>query len=99
MCGRPLIRVYAGDHLASGRRADRRCHTWSMSDKPRFRLLNVKDLTRLQRWIMGVATLIGVFGLVLCLTGRFPLGILCLGLSAMTNGLTNINATRRGRST
>ena len=76
-----------------------RGHAWSMTDKPRFQLLNVKVLTRLQRWIVGVATLVGVFGLFLCLTGRFPLGILCLGLSAMTNALTNLNATHRGRST
>jgi len=60
-----------------------------MTDKPRFQLLDVKVLTRVQRWIVGVTTLGGVFGLVLCLTGSFPLGILCLGLSAMTNTLTN----------
>ena len=75
-----------------------RGHAWSITDRPRFQLLNVKVLTRLQRWIVGVATLVGVFGLVLCLIGRFPLGILCLGLSATTNGLTNLSATRRGRS-
>jgi hypothetical protein len=66
-----------------------------MTDKPRFQLLNVKVLTRLQQWIVGVATLVGLFGLALCLTGRFPLGILCLGLSAVTNGLINLSATRR----
>jgi hypothetical protein len=66
-----------------------------MTDKPRFQLLNVKALTRLQQWIVGSATLVGLFGLALCLTGRFPLGILCLGLSAMTNGLINLSATRR----
>jgi hypothetical protein len=66
-----------------------------MTDKSRFQLLNVKALTRLQQWIVGVATLVGLFGLALCLTGRFPLGILCLGLSAMTNGLINLSATRR----
>jgi hypothetical protein len=70
-----------------------------MTDKPRFQLLNVKVLTRLERWIVGVATLVGVFGLVLCFTGRLLLGTLCLGLSAVTNALTNVNATRRGRST
>jgi hypothetical protein len=64
-----------------------------MTDKPRLQLLNVKVLTRLQRWIVGVATLVGVFGVVLCLAGRFPLGILRLGLSAMTNWLTNLSGT------
>ena len=65
-----------------------------MTDKPRFQLLNVKVLTCWQRWIVGGATLVGVFGLVLCLIGRVPLGILCLGLSATTNGLTNLSAHR-----
>jgi hypothetical protein len=38
-----------------------------MTDKPRLQLLHVKVLTRQQRWIVGVATLVGVFGLILCL--------------------------------
>jgi len=67
-----------------------------MNDKPRYQLrADSTALSRFQWWIVGVATLVGVFGLVLCLTGRFPLGILCLGLSATTNGLTNLSATRR----
>ena len=67
-----------------------------MNDKPRYQLrADSTALSRFQWWIVGVATLVGVFGLVLCLTGRFPLGILCLGLSATTNGLTNLSATRQ----
>ena len=70
-----------------------------MDDKPRYRLrTNSVAMTRLQWWIAGVAALVGVFGLILVLAGRLPLGILFLGMSGMTNGLTILIATRQSRS-
>jgi hypothetical protein len=70
-----------------------------MDDKPRYRLrANSVALTRLQWWIAGFAALVGVFGLIIVLAGRFPLGILFLGLSGMTSGLTILIATRQSRS-
>ena len=70
-----------------------------MDDKPRYRLrTNSVAMTRLQWWIAGVAALAGVFGLILFFGGRVPLGILFLGLSGMTNGLTVLIATRASRS-
>jgi hypothetical protein len=71
-----------------------------MDDKPRYRLrANGPALSRFQWWIVGVATLVGALGLIFVLTGRPPLGILFLGLSAVANSLTSLSATRRSRST
>jgi hypothetical protein len=76
------------------------CDARSMTDKPRYRLrANSVAMTRFQWWIAGLATAIGVFGLILILAGRFPLGILFLCLSGMTNGLTVLIASHRSRST
>jgi len=65
-CGRPLIRDMPANF---GQVVDRRpygSHAWSMTDKPRLQLLHAKALARQQWWIVGVATLVGVFGLTLC---------------------------------
>jgi hypothetical protein len=43
----------------------------STIDKPRFQFINVKVLTILQRWIDGVATLVGLFGPVLWAGSRW----------------------------
>jgi hypothetical protein len=70
-----------------------------MTDKPRYRLrANSVAMTRFQWWIAGLATAIGIFGLILILAGRLW-GILFLSLSGMTNGLTVIIASHRSRST
>ena len=74
------------------------CDARSMTDKPRYRLrANSAAMTRFQWWIAGLATAIGVFGLILILAGRLPLGILFLGLSGMTNGLTVLIASYQSR--
>jgi hypothetical protein len=50
------------------------CDARSMTDKPRYRLrAKGPALSRLQWWVVGGATLVGAFGLILLLTGRLPL--------------------------
>jgi hypothetical protein len=69
-----------------------------MNDTPRYRLANGVALTRIQWWIVGISTLVGVSGFILGLTGNFLVGSPLLGLSGMTNVLTFAIANHQSRS-
>jgi uncharacterized membrane protein len=65
------------------------CDARSMTDKPRYQLranrIRTKrpTLWRLQWWIVGVDTLVGIVAIVLVLTGAWPLAAALMGLSAL----------------
>jgi uncharacterized membrane protein YuzA (DUF378 family) len=71
-----------------------------MNDTPRYRLANGVGpaLTRIQWWIVGISTLVGVFGLILDLTGKLLVAAPLLGLSGMTYVLTALIANHQSRS-
>jgi Zn-dependent membrane protease YugP len=70
-----------------------------MTDKPRYRIrANTAALSSLQWWIVGVATLVFAFGVVLALTGRAALAAMLMGLAVLVNIFTVVSATERGTS-
>ena len=67
-----------------------------MDNKPRYRLRRKSTaLSRFQWGIVGVAILIGTFGVVLALTGRVVLGAMLMSLSGLINGFTVVIANSR----
>jgi hypothetical protein len=67
-----------------------------MDTKPRYRLRrDSAALSRFQWWIVGVAILIGTFGVVLAITGRVVLGAMLMSLSGLINGFTVVIASSR----
>jgi hypothetical protein len=75
------------------------CDARAMTDKPRHRIrANTAALSSLQWWIVGVATLVFAFGVVLAVTGRTALAAMLMGLAFLVNIFTVVSATERGTS-
>ena len=75
------------------------CDARAMTDKPRNRIrANTAALSSLQWWIVGVATVVFAFGVVLALTGRTALAAMLMGLAFLVSIFTVVTATERGAS-
>ena len=78
------------------------CDARPMTDKPRYRLRANRlraerpTLWRLQWWIVGVDSLVGIVAIVLVLTGRGALAGAFMGLSALISAfILSIAKSRR----
>jgi Zn-dependent membrane protease YugP len=56
---------------------------------------NRAALSRLHWWIVGVASLVFAFGLLLALTGRVALAAMLMGLAVLVSIFTVVSATER----